>query len=216
MYRWIPSGTTRDGTAVLFSASTTAERERKQLNFYRAMAYIKHYPKQNNTALQSTLGCCYKVFYQQVLPTIHSLALHMSFLDFNLRLWEYNHTETFLERVTLAADCFPISVNCPSNRFLARLLMSGKYKTFVVKGEYVIALGPGFPIDYTGPHIGVRHDSPIWKRNLIRRGKLFKWEYGLGDKAYIGCPEMLTEFNGSITTQSGRMESDAAALPGTC
>ena len=55
----------------------------------------------------------------------------------------------------------------------------------------------GFGRDNTGPHIGVRHDSPIWKRNLIRRGKLFKREYGLGDEAYIGCPEMLTEFKGS-------------------
>ena len=91
-------------------------------------------------------------------------------------------------------DGFPITVCRPQNQFLARLLNSGKYKQYVVKGEYVIAIGPGFPINYTGPHIGVKHDSPMWKDNLIRRAKLYKWEYGLGDKAYVGCPELLTEY----------------------
>ena len=117
-----------------------------------------------------------------------------TFLDFNLRLWEYNHTETFLKRVTLATDGFPIPVSQPANRFLYRLLKSGKYKETVVKGEYTIALGPGFPIDYCGPHISVRHDSRLWMENHIRRAKMFKWEYGLGDKAYIACPELLTEY----------------------
>ena len=81
MYRWILSGTTRDGKAVLFTANTSPERERKQLNFYRAFAYIKHYPEQNSISMQSTLGCSYGVFYQQVLPTLHSIAQHMSFLE---------------------------------------------------------------------------------------------------------------------------------------
>jgi hypothetical protein len=83
-------------------------------------------------------------------------------------------------------------------------LRSGKYKEYVVKGEYTIALGPGFPIEYCGPHIGIRHDSRLWKENLARRAKIFKWEYGLGDKAYVGCPELLTEFKGSPLTPSQR------------
>jgi len=33
--------------------------------------------------------------------------------------------------------------------------------------------------------------------NHARRAKIFKWEYGIGDKAYVGCPELLTEFKGS-------------------
>ena len=198
MFPWIPSGVARDGKAVLFSIDAGRESfERKQQNFYRALAYITHYPTTSNNDLQARLGCSHGLFYEQVVPTIYSIASHISFLDFNLRLWEYNHTETFLERVTLATDGFPVTVCQPSNRFLARLLRSGKYKEYVVKGEYTIALGPGFPIEYCGPHIGVRHDSRLWMENHIRRAKIFKWEYGLGDKAYIGCPELLTEFKGS-------------------
>ena len=63
-------------------------------------------------------GCCKKVFVQQVVTTIHSLATHMNFMDFNLRFGEYNHTETLLERVTFATDGFPITVCQPGNRFL--------------------------------------------------------------------------------------------------
>lgn len=120
----------------------------------------------------------------------------MSFLDLNLRLWDYNHTESFPERVLTTWDGFPINVCGPRNRFLARLLFSGKYKTFCVKGEYGIALGPGFPVGYSGPHIGIRHDGRLWKDNISRRAKLYPWEYALGDKAYIGCAEFITEFKG--------------------
>ena len=42
----------------------------------------------------------------------------------------------------------------------------------------------------------MRHDSRLWMENLKRRAKIYKWEYGLGDKAYIGCPEIITEFKG--------------------
>ena len=83
------------------------------------------------------------VFIQQVIPTLYSVADRISFLDFQLRLWEWNHTEMLLERITFGIDGFPIVVCGPSNRFLARLLMSGKYKEYVVKGEYTIALAPG-------------------------------------------------------------------------
>jgi len=124
LFPWIPCRSTRDGKALLFSADSEEDHIRKQLNFYRAFAYITSYPKLDNTTLQTVLGCSEGHFNQQVVPTIHSIAAHMSFLDFNLRLWEWNHTETFLERVTFATDGFPITVHSSSNRFLARLLRS--------------------------------------------------------------------------------------------
>ena len=79
------------------------------------------------------------------------------------------------------------------NRFVAAQFRSGKYKTYVAKGELVIALC-GFPIDYCGPHIGVRHDGRLWKENLRRCARLYPWEYVLGDKAYVACDELLCEF----------------------
>merc|ERR1711924_505235 len=43
---------------------------------------------------------------------------------------------------------------------------------------------------------GTVHDDPMWKVNPFRK-LLRPWEYGIGDKAYMGCPEILTEFKGS-------------------
>jgi len=37
----------------------------------------------------------------------------------------------------------------------------------------------------------------MWKRSHALRANIFKWEYGLGDKAYVGVPEILCEFKGS-------------------
>ena len=135
------------------------------------------------------------------MPTLYALCDRISFLDFNLRLWEYNHLEFFPERVTCAPDGFPITVCQPANRFVARLLRSGKYKEYVVKGVLTIALGPGFPIDYSGPHIGVRHDARLWKEDLRLLSRIKPWEYGLGDKGYVGCPQIITEWKGNGLTQ---------------
>ena len=32
---------------------------------------------------------------------------------------------------------------------------------------------------------------------MPRLYKMYRWEWALGDKAYIGCPEVMTEFKGS-------------------
>ena len=43
------------------------------------------------------------------------------------------------------------------------------------------------------------------KENKERRAHIQPWEYWLGDKAYVGCPEFLTEFkkpkNGNLTAE---------------
>ena len=36
----------------------------------------------------------------------------------------------------------------------------------------------------------------------MRRAKLYPWEYGLGDKAYVGEAELLTEFKGKGLSSS--------------
>ena len=87
------------------------------------------------------------------MPTIYSIAGKMASLDLNLRYWEWNHIESCHDRLIFAPDGFPVRVWRPSNRFLARLLKSGKYKDVVVKGHLTMAIGPGFPIHYTGPHM---------------------------------------------------------------
>ena len=123
---FIPSGTApHDKRMLLFDAGRGAN-ERKMRNFHAAFAYITHYPTEKNADLQRTLGVSHGTFIEQVVPTIYALADHMSFLDFNLRFWEWNHTEMFPERVTFVPDGFPITVCQSANRFVARLLRSGK------------------------------------------------------------------------------------------
>ena len=84
----------------------------------------------------------------------------------------------------------------PANRWVARLLRSGKYKDFVVKGVYTIAIGPGFPIHYSGPHIGVRTDARLYQEDAFLQSRIKPWEYGLGDKAYVGERQVITEWKG--------------------
>ena len=128
------------------------------------------------------------------------MAQNINFLDMNLRLWDYNHTEHYPQRVTSTRDGLPVYVSAPRNRFLQRLLFSGKYNAYCVKICYTIALGAGFPIDYTGIHIGTRHDGRVFREDVALRAKIYPWEYWLGDKAYVGYPEFITEFKGKNLT----------------
>ena len=109
------------------------------------------------------------------------------------RIWQWASTATH-----------PLCLSVKSNEDSVgvKLLRSGKYKDFVVKGELTIALGPGFPIEYCGIHIGIRNDARLWQENIVRKAKIFKWEYGMGDKAYVGEAEMLTEFKGDGLSSS--------------
>ena len=133
------------------------------------------------------------------MPTIYSIAGKMAILDLNLRYWEWNHIEACHDRLTFAPDGFPVRVWRPSNRFLARLLKSGKYKDVVVKGHLTMAIGPGFPIHYTGPHMHTlargttrASSSRMASCSRAQAGR----EYSLGDKAYVGEPQIITEWKG--------------------
>lgn len=188
----IPSGVCRQDHSILtYDVKGWQDYNRKMRNFYAGFKYITHYPTQHSV-LPQLLGLKQGVFIEQVVPTIFALAHHVSFLDWNLRLWPWNHCEMFPERVLTTFDCWPQEVAQPKNRWLHLLLKSGKYKVDCVKGELGIMLGPGWPIHYSGPHLGVRNDSRIWNEGN-RRFKFYPWEYALGDKAYVGCPEFLCE-----------------------
>ena len=59
----------------------------------------------------------------------------------------------------------------------------------------------GFPIEHTGGHVAIRHDARMHKENEERRDRIKPWEWWLGDKAYVGCSEFLTEFKKPIGGQ---------------
>lgn len=192
LFDFIPSR--HNGCVLTFDVRNTRDVESKMRTFYAAHKFITKYPRAKD--MEDSLACSTGYFYGQVVPAIFCMAANVNFLDFNLRLWEYNHCEHFPERVTCTNDGAPIRVCCPHNRFLQRLLKSGKYKEYVVMGEYVVCVASGFPVEYCGPHIGTRHDSRKHMENWRRRAKIYPWEWWLGDKAYVGCPEYLTEIKG--------------------
>ena len=44
---------------------------------------------------------------------------------------------------------------------------------------------------------GVRNDARLFQEDLFLQRRICPWEYGLGDKAYVGEPQILTEWKGS-------------------
>ena len=140
-----------------FDEATPKDIQAKRDNFYSAFLFIKVYPKYRR--MKKSIGISGATFTRVVRSTIYILASHIEFLDWMLRFWHYNHTEHFDRVVTISVDCFPVRCCGSSNRFIRRLCKSGKYKEYVLKGELVVMVGSGLPVDYTGMHIGVRHDG---------------------------------------------------------
>ena len=89
---------------------------------------------------------------------------------------------------------------CPQAPPASRLPTRHRYTEYVVKGEMVNTLC-GFPIEHTGGHVAIRHDARMHKENEERRDRIKPWEWWLGDKAYVGCSEFLTEFKKPIGGQ---------------
>lgn len=202
LYPYIPSGYDRRLKLVLFDGDTQPQFDAKRRNFYAAFQFFTHYPKKRR--MQVDLGISQGLFTEQVRPTIYSIGRRINFLDPQLRFWEWNHTELIHDRSTSIVDGAPQEVCMPKNRFLAACCVSGKYNTSVVKWDLACTL-TGFPIDYGGLYMGVRHDLPMHMRNRRRMAMLYPWEYWWGDKAYVGCPHMVTEYkkpqNGQLTAR---------------
>jgi hypothetical protein len=121
------------------------------------------------------------------------VARDIDFLEMNLRFWDFNHSPHFVQRVLWINDGFPIYVSRSQNDFIRRMTNSGKYKDFVAKADLMIAMF-GAPLDYGFTPHGKINDGPLHTANLMRRNQLRPWERGLGDKAYVGSDEYLTEF----------------------
>ena len=79
MYEHIPSGYDRPTKQLIFDGSKQREYDSKRRNFYAAFQYFTHYPKKRR--MQTALGISSRLFYEQVEPTIYSIARHMNFLD---------------------------------------------------------------------------------------------------------------------------------------
>jgi hypothetical protein len=207
-FRSIPSRADGESTTLLFDVRQGKRGEddfaAKQRYFAAALKYLHQYPRKQH--MQSVLTMSQPTFHRFVQPTVYQIARSVDFIDWNLRLWDYNHTEHFPERVLTSFDGFPVAVCGSKNKWVRRLCKSKKYQTYVVKCDLGIMIGPGFIVNYAGPQLGVRNDARMWLENRKRRKQMAAWEYALGDKMYDGCPEFLTEFK-----DYGRLEPQMIA-----
>lgn len=104
--------------------SQESDVDAKMRNFYKSLQYIKQYPTMEK--MFDTMPVSEFTFHGQIMPTIYSAAEHINLMDPQLRFWQWNHCEHFQERVTCMCDGYPVRVGCPKNRFVQRLLKSGK------------------------------------------------------------------------------------------
>jgi len=199
LYASIPCKTdTRRGGVLVYDIKSDGDALLKQRNFYGMLQYIHHYPIADR--MPAVLGFSWTTFRQQVAPALFAAAADIDFMDFSLRLWDYNHVQHFPERVLMSWDGFPVHVSASKNKWVARLTKSKKYQDWIIKVDLGIMLSTGFPLDYSC-QLGVRNDSRMWEENPDRRARIYPWEYALGDKAYVGFGEFLTEYKdyGALT-----------------
>ena len=55
---------------------------------------------------------------------------------------------------------------------------------------------------------GVMNDAPLHGRNERRRASMFDWEFFLGDKAYVGCDDAVTEYKKPVGAELTQKQKD--------
>ena len=99
----------------------------KQRYFFSVLQFVHRYPRKRE--MQDVFGFSSWTFNRFTKPALYNTARHVNFVDWNLRLWDYNHTPHFIERVQTSFDGFPISVCGSSNKWVRRLTKSKKIRT---------------------------------------------------------------------------------------
>ena len=74
--------------------------------------------------MDTMLGFSDALFYKQVLPTLHSMAAHINYMDWRLRLWDYNHAEYVPERVLTFDGCARPAPELSSTQILQNLIQN--------------------------------------------------------------------------------------------
>ena len=117
----IPTRLASDESCLIFDMRTGEDGERdflrKQQFFYSALKFVHQYP--TKAQMQDVLGLSQPTFHRYVQPTVYGCSRRVNFADWNLRLWDYNHTEHFVERVLTSFDGFPITFESAKRDFRA-------------------------------------------------------------------------------------------------
>ena len=91
-----------------YDVQNGADLEARRRNFYAACNYIHSYPKYAD--MERTIGVSDKIFSTQVAPAIYSMRGHANFMDMGLKMWDWNHTADFQERILWSVDGWPAEV----------------------------------------------------------------------------------------------------------
>ena len=102
----IPCGE-RSGEA-RYEVRNEADVEARKRNYYAACSYINSYPKYGD--MERTIGVSDYIFSTQVVPAIYGMREHANFMDMGLRMWDWNHTADFQERILWSVDGWPAEV----------------------------------------------------------------------------------------------------------
>jgi len=95
--------------------------------------------------------------------------------------------------VTGSIDTFPIYIRRPKHSgFQSAMYNGGKYRKHIVKVQCIVNHA-GTIIWYSGPHLGTSADINLW-RIYKPVNELYSNELLIGDKAYVGSKDILTEF----------------------
>ena len=93
----------------------------------------------------------------------------------------------------LLLQTFPIRILTPRKYRVKKLVNAPKYKACVLKVQLVVSL-TGEIVFASFPHLGVDHDSTIWRTSLADGAMIFDdHEWILADPAYIGCDHCATK-----------------------
>jgi hypothetical protein len=115
------------------------------------------------------------------VPIIIALGENVDMIRWADRLASDNHCFMFPVGVSGIVDCFPIRVQTPRKYAASRYLYQPKYGFCVFKVQLVISL-KGEIVFASFPHLGVDHDSKIWKASLANGDMQFHDnEWILGD-----------------------------------
>ena len=198
--------------------STKARKGTKQAYFFLAYRFIKLGPRVRelysvlHTPETGHVGK--KAFYKHVAPILIALAENADMIHWGNRLASDNHCFVFPVGVTGIVDCFPIRVLTPRDYKIKKLLNQPKYKSCVFKVQLVISLKGRCPqsckqhlssspfvcigeiIFASFPHLGVDHDSKIWRTSLAQGLMTFvNNEWILSDPAYVGCRHAAVKYS---------------------
>ena len=184
----------------IFKRGLLRKKQQKMIKvyFFLAFVYIRFYQPVDTFDRWLHWGRDKKsvtkpTFYNNIIPIIYLCAEHLDEIRWDDRLAFGNHHELADDFITFICDGFPQLVWNPVDPLMRSLLfVPDKYAAVVYKLHIAIDL-VGNVVHFCGLHLGTTPDPLIWE-NTAASHPTERNEFGLGDLAYKGCDDIVTNF----------------------